>query len=189
MAHSIFRLGSKGLTEYAYYFFDANIWIAHLLPTHDTRPYIEKYRIFFDRVVEQAMATNQPSIIVTSMLISEICNTYLRISFKAYRKEHESCKDYKWDYRPSEDFQCQLEKFKTDFAAFKPYIVLEDDYCQKIDPFSILPEMNGDFNDLYYFYNVREIMNTKKSLAIVTNDGDFVFSGVTILTENNKLLK
>lgn len=202
MAYLIYDIKSLAPDSYPQYFFDANVWIAELKYTasinndYHEQPYID----FFEAVINLNSITdpkalkkvkNQPKIIVTSMLISEIVNAYMRnIAMKLYFKSlgiDYRTKNFKTDYRQNSaaDYEVQLKKLISDFVAFKDYIQLWDDDLKTIDPFTILPTLNADvdFNDFYYYY-----LFYGKNVPIVTIDNDFIFQDIDIVTANKKLL-
>lgn len=202
MAYLIHDINNVDPQSHKAYFFDANVWIAVLKSTarisHEYReqPFID----FFEAVINLNTVTDpkllkkikyQPKIIVTSLLISEIINAYMRrVAMKIYFKNQGVdylTKSFKSDYRqnPSSDYESQLTNLITDFIAFKDYIELWDDELKNIDPFTILPGLNSDvdFNDYYYYYHF-----SKKDVPIVTIDGDFIFQDIDIITANPKLL-
>lgn len=192
-------------TSYSYYFFDANCWITNLLyisgtPTElQQRNEHKKYRNFFSQVVTAAIkppitqktVTVSPKIVLTSLLISEIFNAYMHLKFSVYQKTTPGCTKFKTHYRQTHDYEKHSKNLASDFAAFEDYVVIESDYIDQIGPFTIfqLVSQVNDFNDLYSYYQLMEIKKTRPSIAIVTDDADFVFPDIDIITANHNLLK
>jgi hypothetical protein len=200
MAYSISNVSGFDPQLNEYYFFDANIWIAAIKQNHcgtiDIRikPYIE----FFDAVVSLNNITDpkivkrlkfQPKIIMTSMLLSEIINAYLRkVSMVLFYNNNMTGIDFKRDYREMvhSDYEKQLKNIVSDIQAFNSMLHFVDDDFKSMDASSIFPFLNRkvDFNDFYYFKLMKSL-----NIPIVTDDKDFNFEDILILTENTKLLK
>lgn len=201
MSVNILDITKISPNTYSYYFFDANSWITQLLYTSGTlkeahRNQPEKYVNFFSGVITAATrqgnkpTADKPKIIITSLLISEIFNAYMRLKFDSYQKTHPECKKFKRDYRSTTDYTKQTKALISDFEAFKDYVHLESDYIKEIDPYTLLQSVSSvnDFNDIYLYFQLIEIKKMKNSIAIVTDDADFVFDGIDIITANSTLL-
>lgn len=186
--------------QHPLYFFDSNAWIAVLknsgskgLDAHD-----QSYINFFEAIIvlhahkgtkNEKKVKNFPKVIVTSLLLSEIVNAFMRnvamkSFYKAQNKDFKSFK-YKEHYRKEPDHDIQLKKLISDFIAFKDYVELFDDQLREVDPYTILPLLNSesDFNDFYYYY-----LFYGKSIPIVTHDGDFRFQDIEIITAQSNLI-
>ena len=185
------------------YFIDANVWIAvlkgvaSLQPSNYEMPYVE----FFDSIIQLNLLEDrrglkalkkqgkfQPKIVMTSMLMSEIFNAYMRnVAMKLYySKEELKRNDYKRNYRNTPDHDKQLKRLKDEFLAFYDYMEIKDDEFSKNDPKLICSQLksDSDFNDQYYYY-----LLTDSNIPIVTGDRDFIFQDIEIITNNNELLK
>lgn len=205
MSVNILDITKVSPASYQYYFFDANIWITNLLNVSGKLPQLPrnqsaKYCHFFSEVVKLAtkppitqkrIPPVQPKIVVTSLLVSELFNAYMHLMFDVYKKTDPTCTVFKKHYRDSADYEKQMRILVSDFEAFKEYVHLESDYIQEIDPYTIFQCISpkNDFNDLYSYYQMIEVQKTKSPIAIVTDDADFVFSGIDIITANSTLLK
>ncbi|MFB9863147.1 hypothetical protein ACFFMH_07720 [Rufibacter immobilis] len=185
----------KAKPEDRLYFFDANIWLFIIdratNPTKRELPYLE----FWDNLT--ALSSGEKKVVaVNSTLVSEILNTFLRIKFKSYQDEliqfhNEPATKvrelkFKVDYRSTQRYKDDILQFSSEFAAYSYYIQFLNDSSDKIDLVSLLEEMPSysDFNDFFYYkfcihYN----------LPIITDDGDFRFKNLPIITANNNLLK
>lgn len=115
----------------------------------------------------------------------------MHLMFDVYKKTDPACTVFKKHYRDSADYEKQMRILVSDFEAFKEYVHIESDYIQEIDPYTIFQCISpkNDFNDLYSYYQMIEVQKTKGPIAIVTDDADFVFSGIDIITANSTLLK
>lgn len=164
--------------------------------------YEKKYIDFFDAIANLSQTLTKdprPKIILNSLLISEIFNAYTRSEFKYWKRyivpalpthEKPSKKiedlDYKTDYRKEDHFDKAVKTFTSDLLAHQDYIELYDDGANKLDVFSMLESFpaNTDFNDYYYYLFCHE-----HNLSLVTNDSDFLYADIDIITNNGKLLK
>lgn len=201
MAYNIIDITTILPDEYPYYFFDANVWIAALRssttsPDRSKQVYID----FFEAVVQMSGCNdkraikrmkNQPKIIVTSLLISEIVNTFMRkVAMQIYFGQDTPKKDFKKDYRIAQyaHYNTYLQSLVSDFAAFKEYIKLYDDNLNGIGIFDILNSLNDnvDYNDSYFYYHLNDF---PEKVSIVTDDSDFNFQDIPIITANSKLIK
>lgn len=202
MAYQIYDITSFPVDEYPYYYCDANVWIAALkcYCSGSVDAYEEPYHIFIEAVVNlneeqdsQVLKTikHQPKIILTSLVLSEIVNSFMRnVAMKSYFMGSVQSRqpEFKKDYRdnPSSDYRRQLKNLCTDIIAFSDYTILQDDEFNKTDPYSWIGNLHtidADFNDLYYFEFLKD-----KNIPFVTSDKDFKFQDVPIVTANRKLL-
>jgi hypothetical protein len=202
MAYLIYNIANVAPDDFKSYFFDANTWIIALKLSRYSFEfhYEQDYADFFDAVINVASHTetkikknikNQPSIVITSMLMSELINAYMRnIAMKMWFGGDNTYKSkkFKEDYRLDErsDYSRQLGNLTSDISAYKDYITILDDDFKNIEPFTLINSLanNCDFNDLYYYYRLLDL-----KIPIVTDDSDFVFQDIPIITRNPKLLK
>lgn len=203
MAYLISDINSFPVDEYPYYYCDANVWIAELkhysilgADAHEL-----PYQTFIEAVVNLNMNNdprlakkikNKPKIILSSLVLSEIINAFMRnVAMRAYfggNSEYKSF-DYKRDYRdnPISDYKSQLTNLCTDISSFEDYTSLENDEFASLNPFgfiSQLPSIDADFNDLYYYQYLKD-----KDIPFVTHDKDFKFPDIQIITANPTLLR
>jgi hypothetical protein len=201
MAVNFLDITRVSATAYSYYFFDANCWVTQLLYTSGTLNQVKrnqplKYVNFFSSVITAATShgnkptASRPKIIVTSLLISEIFNAYMHLKHSVYQKTNPTCQNFKKDYRPTADYERQTKILSSDFEAYKDYILIESDYVKEIDPFTLFQSVSptNDFNDVFLYFQLIEIRKTMNPIAIVTDDSDFVFEGIDIITANATLL-
>ncbi|NVM66884.1 hypothetical protein FHW88_005202 [Mucilaginibacter sp. SG538B] len=197
MAYLINKISEYTPDAKPLYFFDANAWIAALKSTGSGKvdSYEQVYVDFFEAIVnththkdtpQAKKIKNFPKFVMCSLLLSEIINAYMRqVAMKLYYGDRYKDFDFKKDYRPSADYRAKLKSLISDLQAFEDYIDIQDDDFKKIDPFSIIHQLNADndFNDFYYFYYLHG-----KDIPIVTHDGDFIFQDLPIVTNQKKLL-
>lgn len=189
---NIEQLSLHSLESTKKYFLDANIWITYLINPQNPRSNELVYMRFFEKLIE-----NQLPIYSHSLIISEVINAMLRIAFKSYKdnlrfdpsnrlsKSQIQELDFKKDYRITSDYNYHLRNVKGDLGAYLPYVeVLDDKFKPDMDDLvGNLPE-NADFNDFFYYR-----MAKANRLTIVTDDGDFVFKNIDILSENGFLFR
>jgi hypothetical protein len=208
MAYNISDIRQINPENFPFYFFDSNVWIAQLrslnsVPQSSDAPYLS----FFEDVVElneldrSKKPSIKPKIIVTSLLLSEIFNGYMRqVAMKVYYT-NEGLKmrlaqsaaesnwrhyDFKKHYRKTDDYRLQLKKLKSDFLAYLDYMEFRDDGFKALIPATIIHSITDecDFNDFLYYYSLAD-----QGIPIVTNDSDFCFQDISIITSNYNLLK
>ena len=73
----------KEIHQYGCYFLDSNVWIGYLEKQHLEKPFgYEKYITFIDEIVRLNQVENPkkipPKIAITSLLLSEVINRYVR---------------------------------------------------------------------------------------------------------------
>lgn len=199
MAYLIHDIKKHPLDDYPFYFCDANVWIIALqyFGEEETNP----YQTFIEGIVNLneekdpkaiKRMNNQPKIIITSLVLSEIINAYMRnVAMKMnYGGGNEYKKyDFKSDYRdnPYSNYHQMLKDLISDLNAFSDYMILENDKFDTIKPFSFLSELltiDADFNDLYYYQFLQG-----KNIPFLTNDKDCKFEDINIITANPKLLE
>lgn len=184
------------------YFLDANVWIICLHPKKEGYAMPEKaYLDFFEKIVEFHLHKAQPNVkkpanypkfVMTSMLLGEIVNAYMRqVAMRIFYETQGSAvkdKDFKRDYRKTDDYQKQLKLLVSNLKSYEFLLELHDDNFEASKPFDLLDRLqsfeNCDFNDFYYFQLLKS-----DSIPIVTHDGDFRFLGIEILTEHPHLLR
>lgn len=166
------------------YLFDANVWKYILLAPQNPASYEKVYIDFFDAVIN--LATNskckkKPSIHVNGLVLSEVYNALMKTYFEAFNRISTPV-TFK-EYRKTSDYNAHRISIKSDIQAYKPYLDLSADLIHQPD--IILGEMPAfsDYNDHYYY----KIALTK-GFSIVTNDGDFRYPNIEIITYNNNLL-
>ncbi len=185
------------------YYFDANIWISALkyYGIGIGNKYEVPYQSFVEALINlneikdpeaEKHVKNKPKIILTSLVLSEIINAFMRnVAMKAYFDKlgfnHKNF-SFKNDYRdnPKSDYKSQLSNLATDLIALSDYTLLMNDEFDVIDPFSFLPDLvslGQDFNDYYYFQFLKS-----KNIPYITHDKDCKFENIIIITANKELL-
>jgi predicted nucleic acid-binding protein len=167
------------------YFLDANVWL-HVLATSPP-PRAQPYTDFFQQLLEASDGT--PIIAATSLLIAETFNAHLKVGFKIFSEQHFRLGSrpltFKEDYRPTQDYKNQRDAFLYGFNGYSSFVKIVPDDVEQTDIWQMLERIpaHADFNDFYYARFCRN-----QGYLIVTDDGDFKFEDVPILTANNNLL-
>lgn len=169
------------------YFLDANVWL-HIL-AESPEPRVQPYLDFWNQLVESSDGST-PVVVATSLLIAETFNAHLKSGFRRYEKTHPAPKgqalNFKRNYRDTPDYKRQRDNFTYQFGAYQSYIAIVPDDVERTDVWQMLERIPNiaDFNDYYYARFCRN-----NNYSIVTDDGDFKFESVEILTINQELLR
>ena len=149
------------------YFFDNNIWIVLFAPFINTDiDRQNKASEFINKIQSFNSEIN-----LTSLILSEFSNTYLRVSYELWKKSTENYSaNYKKDYKSTEDYKDNLALVKRNIKT-----IIGLDFVQKYpDDFNavnidnIINNFQIDFNDAYYLELCR-----KNNWILVTSDNDF----------------
>ncbi len=164
------------------YFFDANIWLYLYCPIGNyRRNTISKYDGFLKKAINSNI-----TIYISSLVISEIVNRWLRLDFHRVKRRDASITDYKRNYRGSTYYLNAVEVIKSIFTQLLNISRPLDDRATEISLPDVLNGLDkSDFNDCYYHHLAK-----LDDLLIVTNDADFaeLDTGISILTANQRLL-
>jgi predicted nucleic acid-binding protein len=185
MPSGIFRLTKEKASSGKHYFLDANVWIFALgNPSSNSKG--QEYIDFLDSLLEKEF-----KIYSHTILISEVFNALMRINFKDFVHTEElrigkSQKlDFKRDFRQTEEYFQAFSRFQSDIEAYIPFLqMLDKEYNYEMSYLIKNLPPNSDFNDYLYYEMALDL-----GLTIVTDDSDFNYGGIEILTENPKLLR
>jgi predicted nucleic acid-binding protein len=151
-------------------FIDTNILIYLFSPNFVSSgsTQIDKY----SKILELLLAKDA-QIYISSVVVSEFINRILRIDYETHKSTYP---DFKYDYRPSNEYKTTLRLILRELKKIlKISYTINDDF----DGFDILDwyskDVNNDldFNDLHIAYIV-----DKNNLKLLTNDSDFKNFGV-----------
>lgn len=166
------------------FFFDTNIWIYLYYPLGNyNKNIISKYSNFLKQILK-----NQSRVFISSIVLSEFINTYVRLEFNILKKKYPNkILDFKKDFRGTKKYRNVISDIKITLKRqILKFTQRIDDKFNKMDIDELLLDLeNSDFNDNYYIC-LCEIENLK----IVTHDKDFKSkaTNIPILTANSKLL-
>lgn len=177
----------------ANYFVDANVWIYSLQNFEDLEHWENSYYQFFFDIVDSTLDP-QPKIILPTLLISEIVNTYLRkFAIPEYKLENGIADttpfEFKRDYRPTQHYKDSFEKIMDDIQSLHASIKFYNDRLVANDQSILLNKSIGefDYND-YLYYSLCKELNKSERVIMLTNDGDFKITDFEIITSNRTLL-
>jgi predicted nucleic acid-binding protein len=190
MAGRIQRLSIHEVESNRKYFLDSNVWIFALSNILNPNPKESVYIDFIGKLLEKEQV-----IYSHTLVVAEVFNAIARINFKNFKKnlpfdpnnqlnsQQIDNLDFKKDYRGSEDYMYHLSQFKSEFEIYSKNIKLMDKEID-LDIAYLVKNVDGnsDFND-YFFYELAIDLG----LTIVTDDRDFDYKGIDILTENQSL--
>lgn len=186
MPAGISRLTEEIASSDKKYFLDANVWIFALGNPPSSNSNGQEYIDFLDSLLASEM-----KIYSHTILISEVFNALMRITFRDFVKikEHQAGKrlhfDYKKDFRHTEEYLQAFKRFQSDIEAYLPFIhIIDKEYEYEMSYLIKNLPSTSDFNDYLYYEMALDL-----GLVIVTDDGDFDYEGIEILTENKELLK
>ncbi len=164
------------------YFFDANIWLYIYCPIGNySKNTIRKYDGFLKKAIN-----NKTAIYISSLIISEIVNRWLRLDFRRVKRRDVSMRDFKQNYRGSAYYHSTVKDIEAVFNQLLMISTPLDDRATEISLPDVLSGLDKiDFNDCYY-HHLAKLDN----LMIVTTDADFaeLDTGLSMLTANQKLL-
>ncbi len=182
------------INQHNLYFVDTNVWIYVLQAAqlHDfEKSYHKKYCDFLEKIITQHIEKkpNSPKIVSNMLLVAEMFNAYMRqvAMYKFFRKKGDNPKhkNFKEDYRGTDDYQRRLKTLIDDFRSYEDYVVFME-LNTNIPTFlsNYSENLSSDLND-YYFYTWAK----DNKIAIITDDSDYLFDDIPIITANNSLLK
>ena len=167
----------KGTDEFL---FDTNIWFFLHGPIGNySKPKQTTYSAFYQQIIIRKLP-----IWITTLVLSEFCNRWLRIEFEVWKQPQANSKlDFKRDFVGTESYK---ETVKDIIAAVNTILKSTsrntDDF-NAVDLNNILTNFSAiDFNDSYLIE-----LSRKKGWKIVTDDKDFsraATHGVEIVTAN-----
>jgi hypothetical protein len=190
---NIIPLDSTRVIPGSNYLIDTNIWILALSQFSDMKPWENKYVDFFFEIVDCPL-TPAPKILMPTLLMSELVNTYLRkfamVDYKVEIGMDENEKlDFKTEYRVTQHYRNRFEQLIDDITSYSTTLRFFDDRGIVANPALLLNKAidEFDYNAYLYYAICRELKKTER-IAIVTNDGDYHPDDLDIITSNRKLL-
>lgn len=171
-------------TQNHHVYLDANAWIYAFNPFDGQKPeLVEKY----SELLKQLISHNC-KIYYDSLVISEVVNTCLRISYELYLDENTlDRKNYKFKmYRETDDFRDVIETMgaylKFLYRIANPLYRTQNlcNYDTIINKFVSSP---SDINDIIISHTCNNL-----GILIITQDADMAVTGADILTFNRRLL-
>ena len=154
-----------------------------LCPLGDYKSHIiAEYDNFFKKIKKE-----KSSLFVSSLVLSEFFNAYVRLEFALWKKKNSNNKEYS-EFKKTQNYKDQVSEasYVIKCVMLKAAERIDDQFS-KIDIEELFIEMeNSDLNDNYYLQLV--LMG---QMIFVTNDGNMSSQKIKspIITGNPKLLK
>jgi hypothetical protein len=172
------------------YFIDANVWILSLFNFDELQHWEQEYVSFFYNVAESKLVP-APKILVPTLLLSEIINTYMKkVALPDYeRVTGQVMQDYKRDYKGTQHYNDSFSILMDNISGLSDAIRFVDDRSLVEQPQVLTQRSIGDFdyNDHLYYHLCKELNKTSR-VVIVTCDRDFTVGDIELITSNPKLL-
>jgi hypothetical protein len=190
MAYNIRNLKNHNVIK-GEYLFDSCIWIDRISGADLTTKggFINYYPVFFQNIFNNPDA----SIVVPSLMISEILNAYLyKVGMANYAEANKlNCHTpnfFKEKYRPSSQFDKDLLFVLNEFQSYlyTKKVKIIDDKFNDVFYFEVQSDFllyKIDFNDLFYYQLAK-----RNGYKIVTSDKDFFLPDVEIFTLSRPLI-
>lgn len=178
MANKIIALRDFSPTSGKQYLFDTNIWMLLFCPLGNIK---KDKQVKASKLLSYIISANAP-IILTSLILSEFSNAYLRLAFEQWRKTPGNVSGkFKRDYFDTQDAVANREAI---VGAINNILTIQSiqkfpDNFNNINISQVLVNYKTiDFNDSFIIENCR-----RNSWVLITHDGDFnkVDSGITIV--------
>ena len=155
-------------------FFDTNIWFFIHGPQSPSPS--ERSRVY-SGALNRALKAGS-TIEVNALILSEFVNLVLRAE---YRQSLEGTTSYK-EFRESEEYRATAEfcaSATTSILQQSTYVDFGCDATAMRDLIERFGEDQADFNDALIVHHCRQ-----RDLTLVTDDGDFRGSGLSLLSHN-----
>jgi hypothetical protein len=199
MAYKIQDIQKFTVMDREMYFLDSNAWILYLMAEQYGDEILKNdWNLHYVEFVRAIVHINsfkkgfvfKPKIVVTSLLLSELINTYLRLLLKEHIENlqtEEEKRSYTFKkFRDTLTYKEQHRNLVTSFQEMSDFLYFIDDEFNALNPLELLNNLTDkyDFNDFYYFNLLKN-----KNITVVTDDSDFKFEGIEIVTYRSTLLK
>lgn len=149
------------------FFFDNSVWMYLFCPLGNYNNNKQKYYSAF----LQSIKTSRSTIFISSLVLSEFANRYLRMDFERWKEETKNLTAvYKRDFIGIQRYNDTIEEIKRNINQIMLFCNKSSDNFNAIELNSIFRHLSEiDFNDSYYI-ELAKLGNWK----IVTDDKDFI---------------
>ncbi|MBI5141718.1 MAG: PIN domain-containing protein [Nitrospirae bacterium] len=174
-AEEITRYGFKASDELL---LDANIWMFVYGPQKPGDKRVTAY----SRELARILAA-QSRIYIDVLIVSEFINTYARLKWNVMGKPHADFKRF----RKSAEFKPVAQDVAADVKRVLKHCSRIESSFEALDIDGLINQFgagDSDFND-----QVITELCKRKGLTLVTDDGDFINSGIPVLSANKRLLR
>lgn len=149
------------------FFFDNSVWMYLFCPLGSYNSNKQKYYSAF----LQSIKTSGSTIFISSLVLSEFTNRYLRMDFERWKDETNNfTADFKNEFIGTTRYSNTIIEIKRNINQIMMFCEKSSDNFNAIELDSIFQHLTEiDFNDSYYI-ELAKISNWK----IVTDDKDFI---------------
>jgi predicted nucleic acid-binding protein len=149
------------------FFFDNSVWMYLFCPLGSYNSHKQKYYSSF----LQRIKTSKSTIFISSLVLSEFANRYLRMDFERWKIEtNNPTAVYKRDFIGIERYNDTIEEIKRNINQIMLFCDKSHDNFNAIELNSVFQHLSIiDFNDSYYI-ELAKLGHWK----IVTDDKDFI---------------
>lgn len=161
------------------FLFDNNVWVLLFCPIANSE--LRKQNAYSELLKNIKLRDN--AIFINSLILSEFCNSWLRLEFNLWKKHFSEQKDLKRDFKPTHKYKETISEIKNAVKQILSITERGTDNFSSINLDTIFNNFgNCDFNDSYYL----ELAKTNK-WKIVTDDADFInyTKEIDIITANS----
>lgn len=159
------------------YFFDSNIWMFLFCPIANVNQPHQKVYSGFLSTVKSLGAT----IFISSLILSEFANRYLRLDFEQWKKETSNYSaKFKKDYVSTQRYTDTAKEIKVQIRKILQLCEKHPDDFNSINLDNVLNYFEKiDFNDSYYAEFLKN-----KNWILVTDESDFelISAPIRVLT-------
>ncbi|ADJ27041.1 type II toxin-antitoxin system VapC family toxin [Nitrosococcus watsonii] len=180
MNNKAYDLASYAFSSGEQILVDTNIWL-YLFPApgNPQQVFAGQYSTAFSRLV---IAQAQP--VLDPMVLSEYLNRYCRIEWEGnFKSQYRTFKQF----RQSVDFGPVVSSAHAFAAKILSFCQIHSVSADELDLNQALTDFKSgqvDFNDAILIDICK-----KRNLKLMTNDADFQYGGIEVLTTNPRLLK
>jgi hypothetical protein len=181
MAAKVIDITQYNPTAIDSFFFDNSVWMYLFCPLGNYNSTKQKYYSSF----LQSIKTSNGTIFISSLVLSEFANRYLRMDFERWKFENNNpTAKFKRDFVGTPRYNTTVEEIKRNINQIMRVCNKTHDNFNSIEIKSIFQHLPViDFNDGYYI-ELAKLGNWK----IVTDDKDFIKSSghsLEIITSHN----
>lgn len=179
MKNKVIDIQAYNYKDQENFLIDTNIWLfVSAPPSASIRGETRQYS-----AVLKDLLKSKANIFISSTILSEYLNRYIRIEFNAHHKNKHA--NFKL-FRKSADFIAVGAKAASEAKAIAKICVTKDDNFSNFAINDVLDAFEAgvsDFNDgvILHFCQTHDC-------KLITHDGDFAVGGVDVLTGNKRLL-
>jgi predicted nucleic acid-binding protein len=155
---------------------DANIWLFVYGPQKPRDSRVAVYSKALERIL-----VARSRVYIDALIVSEFINAYARLEWRLLAPAIEFKK-----FRKSKEFKPVAEAIAADVKRVLRHCTRVENGFESLAVDALLDEYaagDSDFND-----QILTTLCNKKSLTMVTDDGDFKGRGIPVVTANKQLL-